>query len=276
MDAEKRKTIVREIEHWRRSKLLPGQYCDFLLNLYLEDGAPKPKSLMGVSATAVTESNWKIWMVSIAVVAALALSALNFNSFALPMQIGVSALFAVLCYTFAYRKRSSSPLMTYMLCGLASVFVLFIGVYILHVQGVTAPAAFVGYVAFCSLLWLITGLAGRMAIFQFSGWGGLLCVYGWLLLRRLEEPGWLPLEISWIPVSIVFIWLAWLVHHRNKQAAGVLLLVGCLVWLAPEGSTLLVEVSIASRWIQLSFIGKLLAGGGVLFALRKKWIEWIM
>jgi len=276
MDAEKRKIIVREIEHWRRSKLLPGQYCDFLLNLYLEDGTPKPKSLMGVSAAAVTESNWKIWMVSMAVLAALALSALNFNSFALPMQIGVSALFALLCYTFAYRKRSSSPLMAYVLCGLASVFVLFIGVYVLHIQGVAAPAAYVGYVAFCSLLWLLTGLIGRMSIFHFSGWGGLLCVYGWLLLRRLEEPGWLPLEISWIPVSIVFIWLAWLVHHRSKQAAGVLLLVGCLVWLAPEGSTLLVDVSVASRWIQLSFIGKLLAGGGLLFALRKKWIEWIM
>ena len=26
--------IVKEIEHWQRSKLLPEQYCDFLLNLY--------------------------------------------------------------------------------------------------------------------------------------------------------------------------------------------------------------------------------------------------
>ena len=47
MDAEKRKMIVREIDHWRRSKLLPEHYCDFLMNLYVDESTPKPASLMG-------------------------------------------------------------------------------------------------------------------------------------------------------------------------------------------------------------------------------------
>jgi hypothetical protein len=37
LDNEKRNLVVKEIEAWRRSKLLPEQYCDFLQNLYLDD-----------------------------------------------------------------------------------------------------------------------------------------------------------------------------------------------------------------------------------------------
>lgn len=33
---QKTKLIVNEIKHWRKNKLLPEQYCDFLLALYLQ------------------------------------------------------------------------------------------------------------------------------------------------------------------------------------------------------------------------------------------------
>ena len=127
MDAEKRKVIVREIDHWRRSKLLPEHYCDFLLNLYTDETTPKPASLMGVSATSVANSNWKIWLVIMAVIAALALSALNFNSFGMPMQIGISTLFVIICYAFAYRQFSKAPIVSYLLCGISSIAMLLLG-----------------------------------------------------------------------------------------------------------------------------------------------------
>jgi hypothetical protein len=276
MDAEKRKIIVKEIEHWRRSRLLPEHYCDFLMNLYLEEGMEKPKLLMGVSASAVANSNWKIWMFIMAVIAVLALSALNFNSFGMPMQIGISTLFVVICYVFGYKQKGNAPLVSYILYGIASISLLFIGLYLLNTYEVSSAYAYIGYVAFCSLVWLINGLAGRMGIFQFCGWIGLIGTYGWLLLQKLNNPGLFSLEISWIPVSIVLIWIAWLAHHTNKQSAGVLLLVGGLVWFAPEALTFLVDVNISSRVIQLSFTGKLISAGAVLFLLRKKWVEWVM
>lgn len=276
MDAEKRKLIVKEIEHWRRSKLLPEHYCDFLLNLYLEEGASKPKSLMGVSASSVVNSNWKIWLFILAVIAAIALSALNFNSFGRPMQIGISTVFVAICYIIAFRQLAKAPAVSYLLCGVASVMLLLLGVYLLHLYGVESPYAFVGYVAFCSIVWLICGLAGRMGIFQFCGWIGLIGAYGWFLLRKLDNPGWLALEISWIPVSILLIWIAWLAHHTNKQSAGVMMLVGTMVWFAPEAFTFLTDTDISSRVVQLSFTGKLVSAGMVLFWLRKKWVEWVM
>ncbi|MBD0379122.1 hypothetical protein [Paenibacillus sedimenti] len=276
MDTEKRKIIVKEIEHWRRSRLLPEHYCDFLMNLYLDEGMEKPKSLMGVSASSVANSNWKIWIVVMAIIAALALSALNFNSFGMPMQIGISTLFVVICYVLGYRQYNKSPIVSCLLCGLASMAMIFIGLYLLHLYEVSSSYAYVGYVALCSLVWLINGLAARMGIFQFCGWIGLVGTYGWFLMRKLDNPGWFLLEISWIPVSIVLIWIAWLVHHTNKQSASILLLVGGLVWFAPEAITFLVDVDMSSRLIQLSFTGKLVSAGIALFLFRKKWVEWVM
>ncbi len=36
MDNEKKEIIIKEIYHWKDSKLLPDTYCDFLLALYTE------------------------------------------------------------------------------------------------------------------------------------------------------------------------------------------------------------------------------------------------
>ncbi|SFL81603.1 hypothetical protein SAMN04487943_104128 [Gracilibacillus orientalis] len=36
MDEERKQTIINEINYWKKSQLLPNQYCDFLLALYTE------------------------------------------------------------------------------------------------------------------------------------------------------------------------------------------------------------------------------------------------
>ena len=119
-------------------------------------------------------------------------------------------------------------------------------------------------------------LSARMAIFQISGWFGLVATYGWLLMHKLDQASWFSLELSWLPVSVVLIWMAWLAHHTNKQAASVLMLVGGLVWFIPEAMTFVMDVEMSSGMIQLSFTAKLVSVGVALFLLRKKWVEWVM
>ena len=36
MNKQRKETIVQEIEYWKRNRLLPDQYCDYLLALYTE------------------------------------------------------------------------------------------------------------------------------------------------------------------------------------------------------------------------------------------------
>jgi hypothetical protein len=276
MEDDKRKIILKEIEHWRRSRLLPEQYCDFLLNLYLEDGKDKPKSFMGVSADSVVNSNWRIWLIVLAIAGLISFSALNFNSFGMAMQIGLSAIFVLLCYGFGFRKRNDAPLIANVLYGIASVFLLFIGLYIMDIHNIQSSYAHVGYITFCSVIWLLSGIAGRAKVLQFSGWVVLLSTYGWLLAQNLQAPIWWPLELSWFPVSVFFIWMAWLVHHKSKEVSGSLFVVGFISLFAPEVISFLTDVEASSQIIQLSFMFKLMAAGVMLFLLRKKWVEWVM
>lgn len=39
MNRRRRETIIREIEYWKRSRLLPEHYCNYLLALYTEGDA---------------------------------------------------------------------------------------------------------------------------------------------------------------------------------------------------------------------------------------------
>src|SRR5665647_123563 len=139
---EKRRMLILEIERWRKSKLLPEHYCDFLLNLYLEDYSDKLQAssgFLGVSSAAIKNSNWKIWIFIFVVIALLSYSALNFTAFELPMQIGLSMLLLFSCYTVGSLQRSKEPLRAQIFFGVASLFLLFIGVFLLKLHGLQAP-----------------------------------------------------------------------------------------------------------------------------------------
>ncbi|MNI06672.1 hypothetical protein D3C73_596610 [compost metagenome] len=209
-------------------------------------------------------------------IVAISFAALNFNSFGIPLQIGVSVLFVLICYVIGFLNKSRSPVITSILCGVASISLLFIGVYLLDLHGITNPTAYVAYVALCSLVWMLTGLLGKMSVYHFCGWIGLLSTYGWMLYKKLQEPTWGILEIGWVPISLIFIWLAWLAHHKNKQAAAVLLAVGCITFFAPEGYGLLVEGTMSMELVQSLLFSKMIVVVFLLFMLRKKWVEWVM
>jgi hypothetical protein len=36
VNQEQKKLILKEIQRWKESRLLPAEYCDFLMNLYAE------------------------------------------------------------------------------------------------------------------------------------------------------------------------------------------------------------------------------------------------
>ncbi|MCS7463453.1 hypothetical protein N0M98_25435 [Paenibacillus doosanensis] len=273
---DRRKIIIREIEQWRKSKLLPEHYCDFLLNLYLEEGSGKPSGgFLGISTDTIRNSNWKIWVLFVGILAAISLAALNFTAFDLPMQIAVSLLFLFLCYAIGSLQRSKEPVRAQILFGMASLFLLFIGVFMLKLHQIHAPVIVVSYVVLCSLVWLLTGLMARFMLFQLSGWVVLVFCYGWLLHYQLDSLNWATLELSWVPLSILFGWLGWMLHERSKQIGTVFLMLSCIVWFMPELYGMLYAELYGEQIVQLALVGKIFFEAGILFGFRKKWIEWV-
>jgi hypothetical protein len=273
LDADKRKTIVYEIEHWRKNKLLPEHYCVFLLNLYLEDPADRPKKWGGFSPSSIRNSNWKVWILSMGALGLISFIALNFNSFQIPMQISILTLFVLLCYMLGGLSRPKNLTLAYLTLGLGSILLLNVGLYLL--QKNNADLVFiVAYTVFCSIIWMVTGVTARMPVFHFGGWLVLIMVYAWVLHHNIDAFDWLALQMSWVPVSLVLFWLGWLFHHNNKQMGAVLLMVGLLVWFIPDVFGLLFT-ELPHSVLQLSLMVRIAFAGIALYTLRKKWTEWV-
>jgi hypothetical protein len=273
LDAEKRKIIVFEIEHWRTSKLLPEHFCDFLLNLYLEDPADRPKKWGSVSPSSIRNSNWKVWMFIFGGLGLISFISLNFNSYQIPMQISISTLFILLCYMVGGVSRTKNPTISYLALAFGSILLLNIGLFLLH-KHEADPKLIVAYTVICSIIWMVTGITSRMPVFHFGGWLVLILTYGWVLNHNIDTFDWLGLQMSWVPVSIVLLWLGWLFHHNNKQMGAVLLLVGFLVWFIPDVYGLLLT-DLPQSGLQLSLMLRIVMAGIALFTLRKKWTEWV-
>lgn len=279
MDDKKKEIIVREIEHWRRSKLLPEHYCDFLLNIYdMQQGQDKKEQVgvFGVTPSKIQNSNWKIWVLGLLLIIALSFTVLNFNAFELPMQIGISIIFLAGCYGWGGSKLEKEPMAAQILIGMASLFLLFIGVYLLRLHSVQASVLVVSYVALCSAVWILTGLLARLALFQLCGWVSLVFCYGWLLHYQLETLSWNTLQLSWLPLAILFCWMAWIIHEKNRQVGLVFFLLSLIVWYMPEIYAMLYAEKYGSQTVQWLLLSKLLVEAGLLFAWRKKWTEWVV
>ncbi|WP_284638714.1 hypothetical protein [Paenibacillus silviterrae] len=272
---EKRKIMIREIEHWRKSRLLPEQYCDFLMNLYVDNDEKPSSALFGLSPSAIRNSNWKNWTLFFFVMGVISFTALNFSAFELPMQIGVSFLFLAVCYLMGGWKRYKEPMASQIYLGTASLYVLFIGVYILRIQGIDAPVPIVAYVVLCSLIWILTGLLARLVLFQLCGWVSLVFCYGWLLHHQLDSINWVTLELSWVPLSLLFCWMAWVIHEKSKQIGLVFFLLSLIVWYMPELYGMLYAEKYGKATVQTVLFVKMAVEGILLYTLRKKWTEWV-
>lgn len=274
MDAEKRKIIVSEIDHWRKSRLLPEQYCDFLLNLYMDDHMERTKTWLGMPSEAIAKSQGKHWMTIFGLIGLVCFLLLHFTSFVLPVQVGLIGLFVVVLFLGGAAQREKRPLVSYLCFGSGAVLLLVSGLYLCERAGMQGIPV-VAFIAFCSLVWMMVGILARMSVFHFCGWAVLFLIYAWVLRQNIDSFDWAGLQMSWVPVSLVLVWLGWLFHHVNKQVAAVLLAVGVLGWFAAEVYGMAVtDIDFAS--LQASLLGKIAAAGAVLFALRKKWIEWVV
>lgn len=271
----KRKIILQEIAHWRRNKVLPEHYCDFLMNLYQEDHSEEAiASWQSVSKSSIRNSHWKFWLLLCLTLVLVSIIVFNFNQFPLPMQMGLAICIIALSYYFGLVKLRPNKTLSYASLGSGSIFMLWIGQYVMTLQGVEHPFWFVGYFVLCSIVWVLFGIIFKIGLFQFCGWMGLIMFYAWMLHARVDDIHWFHIQLFWIPLTVIFIWLGWLLHHRNKSLSKVYFLVGVLLWFVPD-LYLILFTSKANGWLQVSFMSKIIIAGILLFMFRKKWIEWV-
>lgn len=271
---EKRKFIVNEIEAWRRSKLLPEQYCDFLQNLYLQDLDDRPKGTVAKTVKSIEQASPTRWLLSFAIFASVCLVILHFSVFPLPLQMAIVGLVTTGFVALGGYQREVHPLRALMATGSGMVFLFGAGAAILRLHGWEEGIGPLVLLGACAALCIVCGLVLRMPFIHWLGWMAIVALYARLLIWHVPQPAWGETQLYWIPAALLLIWSAWFFHIRFSSVGTVLFATGLIVWFMPELQGVMTHVD--PRWVQAGFLGKTVLAGFVLFRFRKQWTEWVV
>lgn len=270
---EKRKWVVNEIESWRRSKLLPEQYCDFLQNLYLDDLNERPQGLVGNAVRKIGQATGRQWLLTFGSFALICFVVLHFSAFPLALQIGLTAVVTAAFILIGVRLRGSKPMRGLLSLGTGMAFLFGAGFAILQVNGWTGGTGPLWLLGLCAAIWIISGIALRFAVLHWFGWMAIVVLYALLLSQHVPSPSWLEVQVFWIPAALLFGWLSWFLHIRYKSVGAVLFATALILWFMPEVYSALFEINV--NWIQIELLIKIVVVGVGMFRLRKQWMEWV-
>lgn len=273
-DEEKRSLIVKEIEAWRQSKLLPEQYCDFLQNIYLDDLNERPKGFMGTTLKKIERATGKQWLLTFGSFTLICFVVLHFSAFPLALQIGLSAFVAASFVLFGARKRKGNQMQGMLYIGAGNAFLAAAGYSVVQLNGWYDSSGIVWLLGLCAVTWISLGLLLRFALLHWFGWMAVTILYASLLSQHTSNPSWLEVQVFWIPAALLFGWLSWFFHIRITSIGAVLFATALLLWFMPEVYSAFYSINI--ELIQIELLAKIVVAGVGMFRLRKQWMEWVV
>lgn len=306
MDDQRKRTIIAEIENWRRNHLLPEHYCIFLLNLYTEGERPdtpsnppkkgkrgtsypaeRPGTSFGTGNAAgvayahtirdvspVTGKLILAWIVGAFIIAGLILLAFHFNRFQTPMQITIFACFALVFYILALVFRRSQVPFAHLFLGLCFLLLIGGGIYsILQLDGSLAfILIYIGMI--CVFLCANAFVFGYTYLLYF-GMLGLALLYGIATKDRVEaDYTWWLAELYWVPLAAILTGLGFMMHQANPKWAGVFAICGLLSFFGAEIQSLYIPDA-RRDVIQLLLFIKVFLSSTFFFLTRGYWYAWL-
>ena len=294
MDDQRKRTIIAEIEHWRRNQLLPEHYCIFLLNLYTEGEhsslpAAEDKSVrksgrspadktgrvyIHREVSPLTGKMVLTWLLGAMVIAGLILLAFHFNRFHTPMQIAIFTCFALLFYILGVVFRRSAPPLTHLFLGLFFFLAIWGGIFcILQLGG--SIAVILVYLGVLCVLACGSAFVFGYAYLLYGGMLGLALLYGVATVGRVAEGySWWRAELFWVPMACILTGVGFLMHRGNPKWSGVFAVCGLLCFFGAEVQSLYIPEA-RRDIIQLLLFVKVFLASAFFFLTRGYWYAWL-
>ncbi|MFD2369695.1 hypothetical protein ACFSO0_06935 [Brevibacillus sp. GCM10020057] len=302
MDDQRKRTIIAEIENWRRNNLLPEHYCIFLLNLYTEGDRPpssapaatgggrkKTDARLGgagnefaaASSTydpsrlsPVTGKMVMAWLLGAFIIAGLILLAFHFNRFQTPMQITIFSCFALVFYILGLVFRRSAPPLTHLFLVFSFVILLAGGVYCIQQLGGSLPFILFYLGLICVLLCASAFVFGYSYLL-YCGMLGLALLYGFATVDRVSfDYTWWKSELYWVPLAGLLTGLGFLMSGGNPKWAGVFAFCGLATFFGAEVQALYIHEA-KRDVIQLLLFIKVFLASALFFFTRRYWYAWL-
>jgi len=181
MANSKKKIILNEILFWKQNKLLPDQYCDFLMTLYsegneieLEEDISHKKSI--IAKEKRNRLKLLLFLGILSVVSLAALFLVSELTWLVAIVIGaIAIILMVMAYRFAKKKEMLAPIL-----HISSALLLFgISVKISKEYFFENQIVLYALLILNCLLWLFTGYKFKLMYFTISGVLGLLVLIGY-------------------------------------------------------------------------------------------------
>ncbi|TQR18566.1 hypothetical protein [Psychrobacillus soli] len=182
MSVQRKQIIINEIAFWKKNKLLPEHYCDFLTALYAqgEEVGDERKENYSQAILAKEKKNNTFFYVILGFITVLLIASLVLITTAafIPIIVTGMAIFAFLYIAIKLAKTKS--VMTPLLFVFSALLLLGISFKVWDVYFIDYPFVLIGLMIGNCLLWLFSGLLLKLVYFSVSGIVGLVLILVYL------------------------------------------------------------------------------------------------
>lgn len=177
----RKKIIVSEIEYWRKSKLLPSQYCDFLLQVYTEGAHEADKSLNVRTIGSVLKIT-AFLLGTLLLISLVCVAALYFIGFSNQMQIFLLLISSLLFYLIGIFLYWRTVEQAHLLLSFSCLLLLLTFSYYTYLWEVIMNWYMVGLLNGICLFWLLTGYMFRIHYLKWVSLGGISIILVWSMI----------------------------------------------------------------------------------------------
>ena len=166
MDENRKQIIIKEIGYWKNNKLLPEQYCDFLLALYTEGTGFNQKN-----NGSENQNKMFLWLLIIPIIVFI----VYFTELSLILQI-VFGIILILIGIFLTLYLKRNGLLFHIPLIFSALLILYISVELTLVNFPKSTITLYSILIVNCLMWLVGGWKFKQIYFTISGALGLLLI----------------------------------------------------------------------------------------------------
>lgn len=185
MSLQRKQIIMNEISFWKKNKLLPEHYCDFLLALYAqgENNGDEQTENSSKAVLAKKQKTKVILYTIVGLLTAILLASLFVATTAIFIPIILVAI-AILSFLYiAIKLVKNKSVMTPLLFVFSALLLLALSFKVWDIYFGDNPLLLIGLIFGNCLLWLFSGLLMKLVYFSISGILGILLIIGYFIFN---------------------------------------------------------------------------------------------
>ncbi|MBS4191327.1 hypothetical protein KHA94_14145 [Bacillus sp. FJAT-49705] len=168
MNETRKKIIINEIVNWKKNRMLPEQYCDYLLALYTEGNQQEETEGLGITKKNFQKNHYLFLLL-----VPLSVFLIHFTELSIILQMTFSLLFVftAILFTFYFSRKGillQIPLFVAALIILLASVEFFSSVY------PDSPLLLYSNLVINCIIWMIVGWKLKLPSFSISGISGLI------------------------------------------------------------------------------------------------------